>query len=87
MTSVNRLVISLACFLAGAQSVQAATIFRCNVNGRTVFQQSACASDEPASSAAPASGPARKTTKPAIAAAPASGASAPDKPAKPAKPG
>jgi hypothetical protein len=72
-------------FMTAAQSVEAATVFRCTVNGRTVFQQSACASDEAASAAAPASAPARKATKPADP--PASGSSAPDKPAKPAKPG
>jgi hypothetical protein len=87
MTSLNRLVISIAFLLSGVQAAQAATIYRCNVNGRTVFQQSACASDEAASAAAPASGPARKTTKPALPPAPASGASAPEQPAKPARPG
>jgi len=84
MTSVKRLAFTLVLFVTASQAAQAATVFRCTVNGRTVFQQSACASDEAAS--APASAPAPKATKPVIPPAPASGASAPDKPAKPAKP-
>lgn len=98
---MNRFLPATLLLVSLAQSADAASVFRCMVNGRTVFQQSACANDDTPTRAeaasAPAvpgaSAPARKAPKPSItpaitpAIAPAAApASAASTPAKPARP-
>jgi len=69
--------IALALLFLAAQAASAATINRCTVNGRTVYQQTACANDQAASAVElPAPPPAPVTPRPAPRAA-ATAASAP----------